>query len=311
MLETLSVFQWSILVLAGLCIGMSKTGVQGMMLLIVPYLAMAFGAKESTGVILPMLCMADIMAVAYYKRIADWKTVAKLLPTALLGFLVALFVDKLVPAQGFRQLMGWTLALAMAVMIWSEIFGKENRWMHKWWYSALFGLLGGFTTMIGNAAGPVMSVYLLSMRKEKMEYIGINALADSLLCLLLGADEQQGLAVLRQLTDEVISLFQLADGLLQVNDIDAVALGVDVGSHLGVPAAGLVTEVDARLQQGLHGYDVRICHSVEFLQINFVFTSGGFIPPADPPFRAGHEQEVDAPCGMLKYNTTDDSAMQV
>ena len=134
-----------------------------------PYMAMAFGAKESTGVILPMLCMADIMAVAYYKRIADWKTVAKLLPTALLGFLVALFVDKLVPAQGFRQLMGWTLALAMAVMIWSEMFGRENRWMHKWWYSALFDLLGGFTTMIGNAAGPVMSVYLLSMRKEKME----------------------------------------------------------------------------------------------------------------------------------------------
>lgn len=117
---------------AALCIGMSKTGVQGMMLLIVPYMAMAFGAKESPGVILPMLCMADIMAVAYYKRIADWKVVAKLLPTALLGFLVALFVDKFVPARGF-------------------------------------------TTMIGNAAGPVMSVYLLSMRKEKMEYIGINA----------------------------------------------------------------------------------------------------------------------------------------
>ena len=65
--------------------------------------------------------------------------------------------------------------LALIVMIWSEIFGKENRWMKKWWYAAIFGLLGGFTTMIGNAAGPVMSVYLLSMRKEKMEYIGINA----------------------------------------------------------------------------------------------------------------------------------------
>ena len=137
MSETLSVFQWSILALAALCIGMSKTGVQGMMLLIVPYMAMAFGAKESTGVILPMLCMADIMAVAYYKRIADWKVVAKLLPTAILGFLVALFVDKLIPAQGFRQLMGWTLALAMAVMIWSEIFGKENRWMHKWLFCPL------------------------------------------------------------------------------------------------------------------------------------------------------------------------------
>lgn len=49
MTETLSVFQWSILALAALCIGMSKTGVQGIMLLIVPYMAMAFGAKESTG----------------------------------------------------------------------------------------------------------------------------------------------------------------------------------------------------------------------------------------------------------------------
>ena len=175
MIETLDIFQWVILSLTALSIGMSKTGVQGVMLLAVPYMAMAFGAKESTGVILPMLCMADIIAVVYYKRIADWKVVVKLLPTAILGFFVAIFVDRLIPTEEFRQLMGWTLVLALAVMIWSEIFGKENKWMKKWWYSAIFGLLGGFTTMIGNAAGPVLSVYLLSMRKDKLEYNGINA----------------------------------------------------------------------------------------------------------------------------------------
>ena len=175
MIETLTHIQWLVISLAALSIGMSKTGVQGIMLMIVPLMAMAFGAKESTGVILPMLCMADIIAVAYYKRIADWKIVAKLLPTAVLGFFLAIGVDYVIPTGQFRQLMGWTLMLALAVMIWSEIFGKENRWMKKWWYAAIFGLLGGFTTMIGNAAGPVMSVYLLSMRKEKMEYIGINA----------------------------------------------------------------------------------------------------------------------------------------
>ena len=167
--------QWLAISIAALSIGMSKTGVQGIMLMIVPLMAIAFGAKESTGVILPMLCMADIIAVAYYKRIADWKIVAKLLPTAILGFFLAIGVDNMIPSGQFRQLMGWTLILALAVMFWSEIFGKGNRWMKKWWYAAIFGLLGGFTTMIGNAAGPVMSVYLLSMRKEKMEYIGINA----------------------------------------------------------------------------------------------------------------------------------------
>lgn len=174
-IASLDVIQWMVIIATAVCIGMSKTGVQGIMLMMVPLMAMAFGAKASTGVILPMLCMADIIAVAYYKRIADWKIVARLLPTALLGFFMAITVDKFVPNGQFRQLMGWTLMLALVVMLWSEIFGKENRWMHKWWYAAIFGLLGGFTTMIGNAAGPVMSVYLLSMRKEKMEYIGINA----------------------------------------------------------------------------------------------------------------------------------------
>lgn len=154
---------------------MSKTGIQGIMLIMVPLMAMAFGAKESTGVILPMLCMADIIAVTYYKRIADWRIVLRLLPTAIIGFFIAIGVDKLVPNEKFRMLMGWTLLVAFLIMLWSEIFGKENKWMKKWWYAAIFGLLGGFTTMIGNAAGPVMSVYLLSMRKEKLEYIGINA----------------------------------------------------------------------------------------------------------------------------------------
>lgn len=71
--------------------------------------------------------------------------------------------------------MGWTLAGALLVMFWGEFFGKDNKWMKKWWFSALFGLLGGFTTMIGNAASPVMAIYLLSMRKDKMSYVGTNA----------------------------------------------------------------------------------------------------------------------------------------
>lgn len=184
MIETLTYTQWIIISLTALCIGMSKTGVQGLMLMMVPLMAISFGAKESTGVILPMLCMADIIAVAYYRRF-DWsqkttaegkiKIVAKLLPSAIIGFFLAITVDSFIEKGQFRHLMGWTLMSALMVMIWSEIYGKENKWMRKWWYAGIFGLLGGFTTMIGNAAGPVMSVYLLSMKKDKMEYIGINA----------------------------------------------------------------------------------------------------------------------------------------
>ena len=175
MIASLSLFQWIIMCLSALFIGMSKMGIQGITALTVPYMAIAFGAKESTGVILPMLCMADILAVSYYKKTADWRTVVRLLPAAVAGFFVAILVDKQIPASQFRTLLGLTLLLVFVIMLWSEFSGKENKWTKKWWYGAFFGLLGGFVTMIGNVAGSVMSVYLLSMRKDKLEFIGTNA----------------------------------------------------------------------------------------------------------------------------------------
>lgn len=166
---------WYILFASALLIGMSKTGIQGISMLAVPMMAITFGAKPSTGLILPMLCFADLIAVFYYRRIAEWRLVLKLLPAALGGFAVALWVDRLIPPQEFKHLMGFCLLLVILVMIWFEWRGKENTLSRYWWYGPLFGLMGGFTTMIGNAAGPVMAIYLLSMRLPKYSFIGTNA----------------------------------------------------------------------------------------------------------------------------------------
>ena len=90
MIETLTVTQWLTICLSAVLIGMSKTGIQGITALTVPYMAIAFGAKESTGIILPMLCMADIIAVCYFRKKADWKAVVRLLPAAVAGFFIAI-----------------------------------------------------------------------------------------------------------------------------------------------------------------------------------------------------------------------------
>ena len=166
---------WSILFLSAVLIGMSKTGIQGISLLAVPLMALTFGAKPSTGLILPVLCFADLIAVLYYRRKAEWKYILKLLPAALLGFAVALWVDKLIPPTEFKHLLGVCLLVVLIVMFWSDWKGKENTLSNHWWFGALFGLMGGFTTMIGNAAGPVMAIYLLSTRMPKLNFIGTNA----------------------------------------------------------------------------------------------------------------------------------------
>ena len=175
MIESMEWGQWAILLTAGLLIGMSKTGFQGINTPTIPLLALAFGARESTGIILPMLCMADLIAVVYYRRNAQWKYIGKLLPYAVAGFFVAIAVDRYVPAAQFRYLMAACIFAGLLFMFWQERGGREAALTRRWWYSPLFGLTGGFTTMIGNAAGPVMAIYLLSMKLPKYAFVGTSA----------------------------------------------------------------------------------------------------------------------------------------
>lgn len=168
-------YDWILLFTCALLIGMSKTGIQGITLLAIPLMAINFGAKPSTGLILPMLCFSDLIAVIYYRRTAEWKYVFKLLPAAIVGFFVAIAVDKMIPADEFRRLMAICIFMGIGVMFWMEKKSPGNKMLTAWWYAPLFGLMGGFTTMIGNAAGPVMSVYLLSMRLPKYSFVGTSA----------------------------------------------------------------------------------------------------------------------------------------
>ena len=168
---------WEIaaVIVCGLFIGMGKTGINGIATIMVPINALVFGAKESTGIVLPMLCFADLMAVIWYRRSAEWKHILRLLPWALGGLGTALLVERFIAAAGYKFLIGLCIFAGLGVMIWNDARGKDTAVPSGWWFSAIFGLLGGFSTMIGNAAGPIMSVFLLSMRLPKENFLGTAA----------------------------------------------------------------------------------------------------------------------------------------
>ena len=154
---------------------MSKTGISGAGLFVVPVFAKIFGGKPSTGLVLPMLLVADIFAVKYYNRHADWKYVLKLLPWAIAGILVAMLVGNVVNDEQFKTLIAVVVLLGIGLMIYNDVNRKKVNVPDYWWFAAMLGLGGGFATMIGNAAGPIMSLYLLSMRLPKNIYIGTGA----------------------------------------------------------------------------------------------------------------------------------------
>jgi uncharacterized membrane protein YfcA len=170
-----SQWEWIALIFCGLCIGISKTGINGLGMVTVPILAVIFGAKPSTGILLPMLCFADLFAVTYYRRSAEWKYIIRLLPWALAGFALALLTDHWIPDRSFKTLIGICILSGLGVMLWNESWGKHTKVPSAWWFVALFGVMGGFSTMIGNAAGPIMSVFLLSVRLPKKSFVGTAA----------------------------------------------------------------------------------------------------------------------------------------
>ena len=171
---TLSYHTLGLLFLVAFFIGMAKTGVHGVSMFSIPLLAVIFGGKASSGLMLPMLIMADVFAVFYYHRHANWHYLIKLFPSAAVGVLVGTWLGNFVDDELFKLIMSVVIFASLGIMLWMEKANKDNIPDYMW-FAVLMGLLGGITTMIGNLAGAVMALYLLSMRLPKNEYIGTAA----------------------------------------------------------------------------------------------------------------------------------------
>jgi len=175
MLE-LSYMQWAVMILAGMIIGVSKTGLPGMAILAVPLVASVIPAKESTGLILPMLIVGDIFAVAFYRRHAVWGHLVKLMPYAVAGIILGSLVLNYVNNAQLKPIIGGIILAMIAVnyvRMWR--IKDETSVPTAWWFPALLGLAAGMTTMMANAAGSILVIYLMAMRLPKNEFLGTGA----------------------------------------------------------------------------------------------------------------------------------------
>jgi uncharacterized membrane protein YfcA len=156
-------------------IGIGKAGVKGMGMLVVPLMAAIFGGRASAGLVLPMLCFADIFAVSYYNRHANWTYIRRLMPAALLGVLIGVVVGYYVDDSVFTNLISIIIIGSLILMLIQERMVISQQIVGGWGMGSTFGLLGGFSTMIGNAAGPVIATYFLATKIPKNGFIGTAA----------------------------------------------------------------------------------------------------------------------------------------
>jgi uncharacterized membrane protein YfcA len=154
-LPHLSTLQWALAAVAALGIGISKSGLAGMSLVQVLIFAFLFGARESTGVVLPMLLVGDICAVRIFHQHARWAYIRRMLPPACVG------------------------VIAAALTLLQVVRSFRPQWLgnvpHAMWFAWTIGLIAGGATMLANAAGPIFVIYCLAVALPKFELVGTSA----------------------------------------------------------------------------------------------------------------------------------------
>ncbi len=160
--------------LAAFILGITKGGIKGLGILIVTLMALVYGAKSSTGILVPLLICGDILAVIYFKKHTKWEHLVHFLPWMLVGVVVAVVVGKDLPEAVFKNWMAGIILFCVGFLFWSEsrVLTAVPK---KWWFASSIGFSAGFTTMIGNLAGPFANLFFLATRMPKNEIIGTAA----------------------------------------------------------------------------------------------------------------------------------------
>ncbi|WP_373398456.1 sulfite exporter TauE/SafE family protein [Algoriphagus halophilus] len=117
-LSEISTTSWILSFLAAFVIGMSKAGIKGIAIINVTFMAIAFETKQSTGIVLPLLVVADVFAVIYYNRHTQWSYIAKFLPWMILGIFLGSWVGMDLPEKAFKYGMVLLIFLILAIIIW-------------------------------------------------------------------------------------------------------------------------------------------------------------------------------------------------
>lgn len=173
-----TIWTWVLAAVAAWFIGVAKGGIGGVAMLSMVIFASILPAKLSVGVVLPLLIAGDLLAVAFFRQHAHLAHVWKLLPASLVGVGIGWWLLRAIPDAGFAPVIGGVILALIGVQLWRNrpgVAGADELARAPLWFSVSMGILAGITTMLANAAGAVMAIYLLSMRLEKQEFVGTAA----------------------------------------------------------------------------------------------------------------------------------------
>ncbi len=173
---SLTVQHYALALFGAFCLGFSKTGFPGLAMVNVLIMAELFGAKQSVGIILPLLVVCDLIIYPLYRKYASWERVWPLVIPTLVGVIFGWLLLDAISNQAARRLLGAIVLLMAALQC---VRQYKTNLLSAMPDSKGFrygsGLTMGVATMLANAAGPVYAIYALVQKMPKTDFLGIGA----------------------------------------------------------------------------------------------------------------------------------------
>ena len=182
---------FNFLVVLAMLMGLGKGGVPGSSMMAValnainaPDLPTVAGAPSgmdlATVLQVPVTCVADLMVVARSYKLVAWSAIPPLLSATVVGIALAQNLMGKIPPNMAKTLVGGVLAALIVLNLSISKLTKTDgdappSYSSAWWFIGIVGITGGFATVLTNSMGPMLDIYLLTLRLEPFVQIGTRA----------------------------------------------------------------------------------------------------------------------------------------
>jgi len=169
---------YAVAIPAVLLFGISKGGFGGGFgTAAVPLMALVISPVQAAAILLPILCIMDLVAMWKFRGKWLWPELKMLLPASLLGILAGTLLFEYMSASVVRLIVG-VVAITFTLHYW--INKKRSRGADLPYYPRSHALLGGtvagFTSFVAHSGGPPISMYLLRRPLDRTDFAGTTIL---------------------------------------------------------------------------------------------------------------------------------------
>jgi uncharacterized membrane protein YfcA len=151
--------------------GISKGGFGGLGGLAVPILALAISPTIAAAIMLPILCVMDLVGIWRYRGRWDKANMRLLVLASLVGIGFGALTFRYMDADAIRLMIG-AIAVIFALRYWLGLFARTQRPATKpsTVIGGICGALAGFTSFVAHAGAPPVAVYLMPQKLDKTVY---------------------------------------------------------------------------------------------------------------------------------------------